>query len=900
MKRKILLLLTTLITMSGMLNISAIAAEQTDSAEQSKSLGFAQAMGIISYGKNDDDTITRAELAQSYQYIITNGREEDTNTPTKFTDVFGSSAINLVSSMGIMTGYDEKTFAPTEPVTYIQLMTTMVKFLGYDELAVNAGGYPNGYLNLGIQLDLMVDGFQLEDAITAEKAGEMFWKASEVGLMRNISAGDKKSYEISDNQTYLSLYLHITPVNGIINSNSTTSLRGKKYLELNQVELNDEIYYVDNRMLSIKDKIGYNVETYVKKISDDEYYIIYYEEKNNDVIQVVDIDVKNVTQNRISYYENLNKTAHIEFNNSTYVIYNGSLCTSYDESILNPFAGTTKDGYLRAVDNNRDGICDILFVSAYDSYVVESVLDGVIFNKFKSSELLNIGDFREGEIEIVNVLGETIKFEEIAKDDVICVEKNIAGEVKKITVVIDRFVGSITQFDSLSSEIVLGSTQYEMSNSMMNSTDHDILKVGISAQFYFNRDGKICAVDFEGYDDYNLAYLTNLYPLEEHGEQNGYTAKIFTKSGIFVKYALAEKITIGDSKVNDENAASLLGGTGAATVRQVIKYRVNDKNEIIYLELCDMTNDGTHDGLYQYQGFDGVSSRPVYKSGMGSFGAQLLINSGTIIMEVPTQEYRDDEELYSVKTTSYFRNDSSAELFSAYGTKKNTAVAEIVIRENDAVQQISSYSNIVVVDKIVDGVNSENEPVKVLHGLVNGKLEEVIAKADALKIRPEKYPAPADSSQQTYTYPQKGDAIMISQDRNGEINYAKYVFDYERESIYHNSSIPVANNRTSNPSGAFNAEYRFLYGKVMCNDDNNITLEITSYDGNVTYEHYPVSKFLLMKYDADEGREGMLSSASYADIRSSETYPGYESKVIVQLRYGDAKCMVIYNGGGTE
>ena len=79
-------------------------------------------------------------------------------------------------------------------------------------------------------------------------------------------------------------------------------------------------------------------------------------------------------------------------------------------------------------------------------------------------------------------------------------------------------------------------------------------------------------------------------------------------------------------------------------------------------------------------------------------------------------------------------------------------------------------------------------------------------------------------------------------------------------------------------------------------DNDNITVEAEGYDETVSYEYYPASKFLLMEYDCSEGRNGALKAASYTDIRDRERYPGHESEVLVQLRYGDAKCMVIYNG----
>lgn len=894
MKKIIILFLTAGMILSGLPQLYVIA----DGADSPRGFAFAQAMGILPENMGETDTMTRQQLAESYAYIITGSRETGVGKPTRFTDVFGSDAIWLADAMGIMTGQSETLFAPSEPVTYVQLVTTMVKFLGYDPLANQLGGYPYGYLNIGAQLKFSIAGVQAQEPVTAAQVGRLFQRAAEVSMMRGLVIDGDTFYEVADGETYLELYLHVTKQSGVVTANAATSLRGARHLEPNQIALDDTIYDVDNRVIAIRENIGYRVDAYIKEISPQERYILYYEE-DNAVIEIAGNAIKDVSHNRICYYQDNGRTSYLTFGNATHVIYNGTLCPSYDESVLHPFDGTTKDGCLRGIDNDRDGVYDVLYVSAYDSYVVGDVADGVIFNRFAHGEVLDMRDFREGEVTIVNVLGEPLQFAEIGKNDVLCIERDIAGQIKRITVVIDRVVGSITELDLKSGELYLGGTRYQMANAMRNSDGYETLRVGKRGQFYFTCDGQICAADFDGYDGNTLGYLTQLKRVNKLGDGE-YIARIFTKTGAFATYAFAKKVTMDERKVDAEDAAALFGGTGDATERQAIWYRLNEKDEIAELAVCDTTNDGTRDGLYQYPGFDGVSARPSYKSGMGSFGAKLLINTGTIIMEVPTEENRGKEVLYSIKTPSYFPNDSGSPLFSAYGTKKNAAVAELVVCVKDAVQQISSYENICVVEEIADGLNADGEPVKLLRGLINGKPGSLPAKEGALAIRPLQYPAPADSAQQTYGYPQKGDAILLSTDKEGEINYAKYVFDYERQSIYYSGSMPVANNRTANPSGTFTAERRFLYGKVIRCDDGNLTLEIQGYDGTLSYEHYPASKFLLMQYDAQAGRYGTFAAANYTDIRSSEMYPGHESYVLVQQRYGDAKCMVIYHGGDTK
>ena len=163
------------------------------------------------------------------------------------------------------------------------------------------------------------------------------------------------------------------------------------------------------------------------------------------------------------------------------------------------------------------------------------------------------------------------------------------------------------------------------------------------------------------------------------------------------------------------------------------------------------------------------------------------------------------------------------------------------------------------------------------------------------------YPAPEDSSQQTYTAPRKGDVIRALSNKKGEIYYAEYVFDNERENMYYQmSTTSKANNRKANPTGGFGDKTRFVYGAVIYYDGAAVTSEIMSYNETVSYESYPVTKFSLLEFDKDTGKDGNIRLSASERIRDREYYPGHSSKVLIQLRRGDPKSIVIYNGGEAE
>lgn len=109
---------------------------------------------------NPNNTITRAECAKVMCQLAGVGDEAAKITKQTFPDVPSSHwAVGYVakaSELGIINGYDGK-FWPSDPITYEQIITMLVRTWGYDDLATENGGYPSGYLLAGQRLGITSD-----------------------------------------------------------------------------------------------------------------------------------------------------------------------------------------------------------------------------------------------------------------------------------------------------------------------------------------------------------------------------------------------------------------------------------------------------------------------------------------------------------------------------------------------------------------------------------------------------------------------------------------------------------------------------------------------------------------------------------------------------------------------
>lgn len=131
-------------------------------AEYAEAVNALHECGIINGDEkgnfNPDKPITRAETAAIMCRFMGVGEEAKDKTTTPFTDVpsshWAKGYIARVNELGIMNGYGNKEFGPDDEITYAQIITMLVLKLGAEQQALNAGGYPSGYItvaeNLGV------------------------------------------------------------------------------------------------------------------------------------------------------------------------------------------------------------------------------------------------------------------------------------------------------------------------------------------------------------------------------------------------------------------------------------------------------------------------------------------------------------------------------------------------------------------------------------------------------------------------------------------------------------------------------------------------------------------------------------------------------------------------------
>lgn len=112
---------------------------------------------------NPDKIVSRAEMATVICRML--GKTENLTTSNVFDDVptthWANAYIGQAAALGIVGGYGNGKFGPSDTVTYEQAITMVIRAIGKGDQAISYGGYPNGHLQAA-QEDNLLNGVQAE------------------------------------------------------------------------------------------------------------------------------------------------------------------------------------------------------------------------------------------------------------------------------------------------------------------------------------------------------------------------------------------------------------------------------------------------------------------------------------------------------------------------------------------------------------------------------------------------------------------------------------------------------------------------------------------------------------------------------------------------------------------
>lgn len=193
MKKNLKKVISAVIALALSVSSVAMAAPKftdvADTAANAQAINTLAALGVIS-GYEDgtfkpDNNITRAEVAT--MIVAALNRTADAagaKGTTKFADVnteakaWASGFVNIGVAEKYISGYEDGTFRPDNNVTYAEIVSMLVRMVGYGQYAEYLGGWPNGYLSVGSDKGITAGVSAAQDAaVTRAQVAQMIYNS---------------------------------------------------------------------------------------------------------------------------------------------------------------------------------------------------------------------------------------------------------------------------------------------------------------------------------------------------------------------------------------------------------------------------------------------------------------------------------------------------------------------------------------------------------------------------------------------------------------------------------------------------------------------------------------------------------------------------------------------------
>ena len=556
--KKILLLFIAVLICFNMTPMVFAADDLQEKIDYISSLGIMTGYEDGSFGA--DNLITRAEFTSAAVRLA--GQADSANAGMydgRFSDVspdfWGAGYIAVASNMGIINGYTDGTFLPNNNVTYNEAIKMIVCLLGYGLQAEKLGGYPTGYTAVASRLKLL--DFKYFEPTSPINRGEV------VRLIYN-----SLDVEIMITQSIGSDGVYEIGKGGTVLETIFSAERKKgivtgtaldslhrKKLSAGYVEIDDIIYKTE---IDCAGLLGEKVE-YVAANADDGKKVVYI--KPDAVMRSISVNSEDIVDVGGIFTSNGQLRYWSTNRKVRNVPFTAAVNVIYNNKILSSEAAGSVDfnqdpNVYECFDTDNDGVFDILKMKSYNDYYIKKV-------------------YTDKEKQIA-VTDDNMLITNDPDDEDLFIRAVFDGEIVPFDEIKEGDIVSVAKsLDSNAYEVIISRESFEGSVSVKTQDDTDIiLSVGGSdypvSKTLINKQ-KIPAVNDSGKFYLNfrgeIAYYEGtdtsdgqygfLTAVESKGGIGGdCSIKILETSNVFSVYPIAKKVQFSNKGVKSTKTAN--------------------------------------------------------------------------------------------------------------------------------------------------------------------------------------------------------------------------------------------------------------------------------------------------------------------------------------------------------
>lgn len=374
--RKILSLLIALALCFGAVPMAFAEDDLQEKVDYISSLGIMTGYEDGSF--RTDNLITRTEFTAvavrlAGQADSAQGGMYDGSFSDVTPDFWGAGYIALASNMGIINGYTDGTFLPNNNVTYNEAIKMIVCLLGYGLQAEKLGGYPTGYTAVASRLKLL--DFNYYEPTAPINRGEV------VRLVYNTLDVELMITESIGTDGNYVLGKGGTVLEMLLSSETKEGIVTGTPLDSlrDDDEVSDGFVEINDKLyltdIDCASFLGERVE-YVVTDTDDGEKVVYI--KPDVLMKSVTVDAKDVIDVNGIFTSNGTLRYWTESKSVRKVSFNAAVDVIYNNKILSyEDAGSIHFGedpdVYECIDTDNDGTYDLLKLKAYDDNYVKKV-----------------------------------------------------------------------------------------------------------------------------------------------------------------------------------------------------------------------------------------------------------------------------------------------------------------------------------------------------------------------------------------------------------------------------------------------------------------------------------------------------------------------------------------------
>lgn len=837
---------------------------------------------VTNKGYKDNDLLTRGELADIVMRL--SGRYES----AAYSDIFGdvtedtqyASSITTLTAMGVIA--EAQNFYPDEPALYEHAVKMIVYLLGYNALAEYEGGWISPIFRIANNIGLTKGiNASIGQQVDAAMISALAFNALDCTVMERTLSNDFKT---DNDKTLLTEYFDIYKIKGIVSANNITSLT-RGVTMVNEAVINN-ITYSDEGGIA-QNLLGMEVIAYYTE--DDSEIVYAYPTSKNNVLTVkateIEKDAAGFGYTDFYYTESeKDKTQRVKIKSGADVIYNGR---AYPEFTDDTFK--IQSGNIRFVDNDNDGVADVVFVNESETYVVGTVniQEQQIYDIYGKILMLEEVDF----LRISDMYGGKMDLNQLTEWNVLSVMQSKDGEVVEIVSYNDPVMGDVRavwtedgeSYVNVDGDVFAIAPSYLKALADKNSKAKEIV-IGQSGTYYLDNDERIAAVVLDESNSWRYGFIINTY-IDDATECLRF--KIICDNSGAAFYDAAKSLRIDGYvregiKAYNAMCLDVNGDNTGEPVPQLVKFMMNGQGLVSRIDTAAKTEKETTENLDKV-----VSKKSEYwSSRTGRLGIDesvgiMLNTNSTIIFRVPESDIYNEEK-YSMQA-GYITNNEII-TYDAYDVDF-AGTAKAIVIYGEAGGTSVNYGSTLIVTKVEEALDADDEAHTVITGYnMSGQtvMQNVAWDVDASAITP-------------------GDIITYNVDYKSEINLITMLFDREKDSEYTETRRIYNTTGDYTPAYTSNAQSYMTANVIADKEGNYIKTMVpgTVIDSIIRSEInlsnsqiYSLSDAVIYLYDSSS--KDKVTKISSAELEEYVYYRNKDARAILLTTYSQLRAVYIY------